>query len=226
MCNSVDFDKWIQPWNHHHNQDVESSITPRSSFMPLCGQFLLLTSRPWWPLIFFFSSCSAFSRMSFISISHFKTVFWGLLLGFITSTPSLYTISACGVYGCVCPCICLWWVHGGGATESTDAGFSVTHSAQASSAVALGVISAPASLAAGRGEMLDLSAATQRTALTLHQTHNILMEHSRNRWHNCHGENSVNLYDNIIIKLILFCSLHWLIWSAMLGNQYILVDVQ
>ena len=80
----------------------------------------VLTSRLWQPPIFFFSSCSAFSRMSFISISHFKTVFLRPLTGLrYCSYPSLCTISACGVYGCVCLGICLWvvawrwsWVHG------------------------------------------------------------------------------------------------------------------
>ena len=58
----------------------------------------------------------------------------------------------------MCPCICLRWFHGGGANESTDAGFSTTHSVQASRALVIGVLRALTSLKTqGEGDVVSLS---------------------------------------------------------------------
>lgn len=113
-------------------------------------------------------------------------------------------------------------MHGGGANESTDAGFSVTHSAQASGAVAVGVISAPTSLKTqGEGDVVSLSChsvnSTDSSSNVQYFNGTLTKLLTQLPW-----RNSVSLYDNIIIRgLILFCSLHWPIWSAMLESVHI-----
>ena len=138
--------------------DTVMKPPPQSRYRIFPSLPKVLTSRLWQPPIFLFSSCSAFSRMSFISISHFKTVFWGLLLVFVTARTLVYAPSLHVGFmdACVWVSVC-GWLHGDGA-ESMGAGFSITHSAQGRSAIVIGALSTLTLLKTqGKGDVVFLS---------------------------------------------------------------------
>lgn len=136
-------------------------IFPSLPKVPLC--LSVVSSFSWHPApgnhwSFFFSSCSAFSRMSFISISHLKTVFWGLLLGFVTACTLVYapSLHVGFIDVCVCISVCAGFMEV--VLTSPQMQASVQLSAQASGAIVVGVLSALTSLKTqGKGDVVSLS---------------------------------------------------------------------